>query len=343
MSAAGPIGVLVMAYGTASGPEDIERYYTDIRGGRTPTPAHLRELEERYAAIGNVFPLLDTTAAQAEGLVGALNREAEATGDERRFAAYLGMKHSPPFIPEGVERMRADGVERAVGIVMAPHWSGMSVETYVERVEQAVATQGAGPAFTYVRSYHDHPGFVGFLASRVAEALGSFTAEQLERPAVIFSAHSLPVRTVADGSLRCKYCDCDDSCRYRDGLQETADLVAGRLGEDPLFSRPLSRRIAWQSAGRTADPWWGPPVEDVIRELADEGHTGVLVCSAGFVADHLEVLYDLDIEARAVAEEAGIHFARTRMPNADPEYLEVLARVVMDHLLEIGEEVGVAR
>jgi ferrochelatase len=133
---------------------------------------------------------------------------------------------------------------------------------------------------------------------------------------------------VADGSLRCKRCDCDDSCRYRDGLQATADLVAERVGLDQYL-------IAWQSAGRTADPWWGPPVEEVIQQLAMQGHTAVMVCSAGFVADHLEVLYDLDIEARQVAEEAGLVFARTRMPNADPAYLDVLAQVVRDHLAQV--------
>jgi ferrochelatase len=316
-----PIGVLVMAYGTASGPDDIERYYTDIRGGRAPSSEHLQELKERYAAIGNVFPLLDTTRAQADGLVERLN----AQGNGEIFRAYLGMKHSAPFIPEGVARMREDGIERAVGIVMAPHWSGMSVETYVERVLQAVADEGDTPAFTFVRSYHDHPSFVAFLSARVAPALASLSPEQRVGAAVIFSAHSLPIRTLDDGSQRCKYCDCDDSCRYRDGLQETADLVAARLGLD-------DHRIAWQSAGRTDDPWWGPPVEDEIRGLSKDGHTAVVVCSAGFVADHLEVLYDLDIEAKQIAEDAGLAFARTRMPNADPEYLDVLAQVVRDHL-----------
>jgi ferrochelatase len=328
-----PIGVLVMAYGTADGPDDIERYYTDIRGGRPPTTEHLAELRERYAAIGNVFPLLDTTRAQAEGFVERLNDD----GPER-FRAYLGMKHSPPFIPEGVERMRKDGITRGVGIVMAPHWSGMSVETYIERVEQAVADQGSGPSFTYVRRYHDHPAFVAFLAARVREALAGLTADQRDAATVIFSAHSLPVRTVGDGTLRCKYCDCDASCRYRDGLQETADLVADRIGLG-------SYTIAWQSAGRTNDPWWGPPVEDVIRDLASQGRSAAVVCSAGFVADHLEILYDLDIEAKEIAEEAGIHFARTRMPNADPEYLDVLATVVRDHLASAGSSaaLGVGR
>jgi ferrochelatase len=319
---ASPIGVLVMAYGTAAGPDDIERYYTDIRGGRTPTPEHLQELKDRYAAIGNVFPLAETTRAQAEGIVERLE------GDGSGYRAYLGMKHSPPFIPDAVDRMRADGVERGIGIVMAPHWSGMSVETYIERVQQAVEDHGEAPRFTFVRSYHDHPAFIAFLAERVQASLDDLPDDVREGAAVIFSAHSLPVRTLEDGSQRCKTCDCDDSCRYRDGLQETADLVAERLGLEHFL-------IAWQSAGRTADPWWGPPVEDVIQHLAMQGNPAVVVCSAGFVADHLEVLYDLDIEARQIAEEAGVVFARTRMPNADPEYLDVLAHVVRDHMAQV--------
>jgi protoporphyrin/coproporphyrin ferrochelatase len=318
-----PIGVLVMAYGTASGPDDIERYYTDIRGGRPPSPEHLQELKDRYAAIGDVFPLTDTTVAQAEGLVERLNQDP---GSDPGFRAYLGMKHSPPFVPDAIERMRADGIERGIGIVMAPHWSGMSVETYIARVEQALAEQGGGIAFTHVRAYHDHPAFVSFLADRVAGSLDALAPEQRANATVIFSAHSLPVRTLEDGSQRCKYCDrCEASCRYRDGLQETADLVAARLDLG-------SYSIAWQSAGRTDDPWWGPPVEDVIGDLAAAGRSAVVVCSAGFVADHLEILYDLDIEAAGIAEEAGIAFTRTRMPNADPAYLDVLAQVVRDHL-----------
>jgi len=313
------VGVLVMAYGTASGPDDIERYYTDIRGGRAPSPQHLRELRDRYAAIGNVFPLLDTTRAQAEGLVERLNADGGDT-----YRAYLGMKHSPPFIADGVEAMRHDGIERAVGIVMAPHWSGMSVETYIERVEEAASGK---PACTFVRSYFDHPAFVAFLSGRVADALATLPERDRERAAVIFSAHSLPVRTLPDGSHRCKTCDCEPSCRYCDGLQRTADLVAESLG--------LAHHvIAWQSAGRTPDPWWGPPIEDEIQRLAGLGYPAVVVCSAGFVADHLEILYDLDIEATEVAREAGIAFARTRMPNADPAYLDVLAQVVRDHLAE---------
>ena len=316
-----PVGVLVMAYGTASGPEDVERYYTDIRGGRAPSPEHLAELQDRYSAIGNVFPLLDTTRAQAAGLVDRLN------GEETTYRAYLGMKHSAPTISEAVTRMRDDGIERAVGIVMAPHWSGMSVESYVERVRGAVDELGDGPTFSFVRNYHAHPSFVKFLATRVSDALEDLALADRSGTIVLFTAHSLPTRVEEDGSLRCKTCDCVGSCRYRDGLQETADLVAETIGL-------RSYGIAWQSAGRTADPWWGPPVEESILEAAAMGHRAVIVCSAGFVADHLEILYDLDIEAKAVAEGARIRFARTKMPNADPEYLDVLAEVVRDHLAE---------
>jgi protoporphyrin/coproporphyrin ferrochelatase len=314
-----PIGVLVMAYGTANGPEDVERYYTDIRGGRAPTPEHFEELKARYAAIGNRFPLLEITREQAAGL----ERELIAGGGET-YRAYLGMKHSPPFIADAVKAMRAEGIERAVGIVMAPHWSGMSVETYVERV--AAAAEDGGPRFTFVRSYHDHPLFVELLAGRVAHALATLGPAERERAAVIFSAHSLPVRSLEDGSQRCNLCtSCAASCRYRDALQETADLVAKELDL-------AHHEVAWQSAGRTADPWWGPPIEDVIVELADQGYPAVVVCSAGFVADHLEILYDLDVEARGIAEEAGTHFARTEMPNADPAFVQLLATVVREHL-----------
>jgi ferrochelatase len=309
-----------MAYGTASGPDDVERYYTDIRGGRAPDPHHLEELKDRYAAIGNRFPLLEITEAQAEGLERALNDG----GDDRGFRVYLGMKHSPPFIAEGVARMRDDGIERAVGLVLAPHWSGMSVQTYVDRVEKAVAD--GGPAFTYVRQWYDHPAFLELLARRVATAIDSLPSDARAGAAVIVSAHSLPTRALPDGSLRCKACDlCPEGCRYVAQLEDTRGRLAALVGTRTFVT-------AWQSAGRTPDPWWGPSVDDVIQDLAGAGYPAVVACSAGFVADHLEILYDLDIEARAVAEEAGIAFARTEMPNAEPMFVGVLADVVRRHL-----------
>jgi ferrochelatase len=240
------------------------------------------------------------------------------------------MKHSPPSITDAVRGMRAEGVEQAIGIVMAPHWSGMSVETYVERVGGALDELRGGPSFSFVRSYHAHPSFVKFLAARVSDTLEGLTLEERGGAMVLFTAHSLPTRVLQDGSLRCKTCECADSCRYRDGLQETADLVAATLGLERYG-------IAWQSAGRTSDPWWGPPVEEAILEAAAMGYPAVVVCSAGFVADHLEILYDLDIEAKSVAEGAGIRFARTEMPNADPAFLDILAEVVRDHLAEVPE------
>jgi ferrochelatase len=321
MGVSEPIGVLVMAYGTADGPDDIERYYTDIRGGRAPAPHHLKELTERYAAIGNRFPLLEITREQAAGL----ERELNSAGGGR-FRSYLGMKHSPPFIPEGVARMKTDGIRRAVGLVMAPHWSGMSIETYAGRARAAIEEQRAGIDFTYVRQWYDHPAFVGFLAARVRAALDTLPEDERGDTAIVFSAHSLPQRSEEDGTTRCLHCsECPEACAYRAQLLDTADLVAGRLGLEAYTT-------GWQSAGRTADPWLGPPVEDLIGELAAQGHPAVVVCSAGFVADHLEILYDLDIEAQGIAAEAGVRLVRTEMPNADPAFIRVLADVVRAHL-----------
>jgi ferrochelatase len=311
-----------MAYGTADGLDDIERYYTDIRGGRPPSPEHLAELRDRYAAIGNRFPLLQITREQARGLEAALDRDHPGA-----FRCYLGMKHSPPWIADAVAEMRKDGIERAVGIVMAPHWSGMSIPTYEERVREALEQEG-GPSFTFVQSFDTHPAFVGILVERVRDALGKVPAAIRDEAHVIFSAHSLPTRDAGDGGFRCLRCSdvsCGAACRYDVGLRTTAELVARPLGLERYST-------AWQSAGRTADPWWGPPIEDVVADLGAHGMPAVVVCSAGFVADHLEILYDLDIEVRGIAEAAGMAFSRTEMPNADPAFTSMLADVVRLHL-----------
>jgi len=317
------IGLLVMAYGTPTGPDDVERYYTDVRGGRAPSPEHLEDLRRRYAAIGNRFPLLDVTRRQAEGLASRLQASLGIG-----VRPYVGMKPAPPFIADAVAEMAADGIERAVGVVMAPHWSGMSVETYVERVERVVAER-SGPAFTFVRQWYDHPAIVDLLAGRVREALDRVPEHLRDDAIVLFTAHSLPTRTVEDGTRRCLRCDrCPDGCRYVSQLHDTAQLVSGVV-------RPPASSVAWQSAGRTDDPWWGPAVEDVIPELSPSWDA-VVVCACGFAADHLETLYDLDLEARAAAERAGMAFVRTEMPNADPAFLDAMAQVVTDHL-RVGE------
>jgi ferrochelatase len=312
-----------MAYGTAAGPDDIERYYTDIRGGRPPAPEHLEELRFRYRAIGNRFPLLDITRAQAEGLEAALDRDHPGA-----FRCYLGMKHSPPWIADAVAEMRAAGIERAVGIVMAPHWSGMSIPTYEDRVREALAA--GGPSFTFVQAFDTHPAFIGMLVERMRDALGTLPEDVREGAEVIFSAHSLPVRDHGDGTYRCLRCtdpSCEAGCRYDAGLTTTAGLVARALGLERFST-------AWQSAGRTADPWWGPAIEDVVRDRGERRVPAVVVCSAGFAADHLETLYDLDIEVRGIAEAAGMAFTRTEMPNADPAFTSMLADVVRLHLAE---------
>jgi len=288
-------GVLVMAYGTAAGPHDIERYYADIRGGRAPSPELLEELRARYAAIGNRFPLTEITEAQAAGLERELGEG---------FRAYVGMKHSPPFVPETVEKMAADGIERAVGIVMAPHYSRMSIGGYVERVERAEAPIEVD----VIESWHTHPAYLEVLADRVRRALDMLP----ENPFVVFTAHSLPVRILDEGDP------------YPDQLRETANAIAERLGISDYTT-------GWQSAGRTPEPWLGPPLEELIPQVAKK-HPAVLVVPCGFVSDHLEILYDLDVEARQIAGREGIAFARTESLNAEPDFISALATIVRDRL-----------
>ena len=291
--------LLVMAYGTASGPDDIERYYTDIRGGRTPAPELIEELRERYAAIGNTFPLDRITREQAAGL------EAELG-----VRAYVGYKHSPPFVGDTVRQMAADGVRDAVGIVMAPHYSRMSIGGYIERAERARPEE---MRLRVIESWHLHPVFIAVLSDRVREAREQLDEAARKNDLVIFSAHSLPERIVAEGDP------------YPRQLSETAAAVATSL--------TLQRyTAAWQSAGRTQEAWLGPPLDEVVGKAAADGHTGVVVCPCGFTADHLEVLYDVDIEAKAAAEAAGIPLVRTRSMNAEPDFIAAVAAVVRDHM-----------
>ncbi len=289
-------GVLVMAYGTPRGLDDVERYYTDIRGGRRPSPEALEELTERYRAIGG-SPLLEITTAQARGVEQRLG-----------IKSYLGQKHSSPTIDDAVERMAGDGVERAVGLVLAPHYSKMSIGDYESRVRRA-AQRAWGGTLDMVQSWHTEQGYIEFLAKEVHRALGRLSDRARDEAVVIFSAHSLPGRILQAHDP------------YPGQLQETADAVARRAG--------LARwQVGWQSAGRTPDPWLGPDVTEILAELASKNVPGAVVCACGFVAEHLEVLYDLDIEARARAAELGIEFARTKMPNDDPGFLDTLAGVV---------------
>jgi ferrochelatase len=292
------LGVVVMAYGTPTSPVDVEAYYTHIRRGTPPTEEQLADLVRRYDAIGGTSPLAERTEAQRVGLAAAL--EARAPG---RCRVVLGQKHAPPFIEDAVATLADDGVDDIVGLVLAPHYSRSSVGQYEDRLVAAASPRGLRVAT--IDSWHLEPAYLAFLERAVRDALASLP----ERTKVLFTAHSLPERALVDDP-------------YPDQLRESAAAVADAVGLD----RWAGWSIAWQSAGRTADPWRGPDILDMIRELAATGRAdGALVCPQGFVSDHLEVVYDLDIEAAAVAEEVGLAFARTRVLNDDPVVLGELA------------------
>ncbi len=292
-----------MAYGTPRGLDDVERYYTDIRHGRPPPAELLEELTARYQAIGGRSPLYEITEAQRLGL------EKRLDG----VPTYLGQKHSPPFIADAVAAMAGDGVDRIVGLVLAPHYSKMSVGDYRRRVLLARDEIGVDAPVDVVESWHIEPGYVAFLAERVRDAAARLSPEVRERHVVVFTAHSLPEAILRGGDP------------YPAQLQETADAVAAAAGV-------REHTIGWQSAGRTADPWLGPDVLEVLERLARAGALGVVVCPCGFVSDHLEVLYDVDVECVQAAEQLGMELVRTDSPNDDPAFLDVLATVVRREL-----------
>jgi protoporphyrin/coproporphyrin ferrochelatase len=294
------VGVLLMAYGTPATPDDVEAYYTHVRRGRPPTPELLDDLARRYRAIGGESPLLARTRAQADGVQRALD-----AAEPGRFLVALGMKHAPPFVEDGVARLCAAGVTSAIGVVLAPHYSALSVGEYVER---ARAAAGGVLPMEFVEHWHEAPGYLDALARRVKEALADFP--EPDGVDVVFTAHSLPARILESGDP------------YPEQLQATAAAVADRAG--------VARwSVAWQSAGRTPEPWIGPSLHETMQALAAAGSGAVLVCPAGFVSDHLEVLYDLDVEARGQAAELGLAFNRTASLNDDPQLCTALASVVL--------------
>ncbi len=292
--------VMLMGYGTPQTPADILPYYIDIRRGRPPTDQQLAELTARYEAIGGISPLAQRTEAQRRALQAALDRLAEGT-----YHVTLGMKHAAPFIEESVDQLAAQGFRRVIGLVLAPHYSAFSVGQYLDRL--TVAATEHGIAVTGIESWATEPAFVEFVAAEVRATLATMPDETR----VLFTAHSLPERIL----------ESDDP--YPSQLHATAQCVASSLGLD-------NWGVAWQSAGRTPEPWLGPDILIAIDELAADGHTrGVLVSAVGFVADHLEVLYDLDIEASRRAAAHGLAFARTACVNDDPAVMAALAARVV--------------
>jgi ferrochelatase len=277
--------VVLMAYGSPSSAEDVRPYLEDVRGGRPVSDEAVAELAARYRRIGGRSPLNDVTEAQRA----ALERELG-------LPVFVGMKHWRPRIAEAVDAALAGGATRVVGLVLAPHYSRMSVGEYRERLEAAVASLAE---LVLIESWHDDPAFVDVLADRVRGT----------NAWVVFTAHSLPERIVADGDP------------YPEQLLETSRLVAERAG--------LERwSFAFQSASPTGEPWLGPDVLDELERLDADGVSKVLVAPVGFVSDHLEILWDLDVEAREKAEELGLELSRIESLNDDPAFIRALAGLV---------------
>ncbi|WLR51490.1 ferrochelatase [Bacillus tianshenii] len=307
------IGLLVMAYGTPYKEDDLERYYTHIRRGRKPSPEMLEELRERYQAIGGISPLAKITRQQGEALEAQLNEMHE----EFEFKMYLGLKHIEPFVEDAVAQMNKDGIKEAVSIVLAPHFSTFSVKSYNGRAKEEAEKLG-GPEITSVESWYQEPKFIGYWADEIKKIFDGMSEEERKKAVLIVSAHSLPERILTNGDP------------YPDQLKETADLIAEKAGVK-------NYEIGWQSAGNTPEPWIGPDVQDLTRDLYEqEGYSSFVYAPVGFVSDHLEVLYDNDYECKVVTEDIGANYYRPPMPNAQKPFIEAMASVVTKKLKKEG-------
>jgi len=300
------VGVLVMAHGTPSAPEEIAAFYTRIRRGRPPSTEQLAELSRRYDAIGGTSPLAERTSAQVAGVARELER-----AEPGRFTVRFGAKHTAPFIEDAAAEL-ARHTDKLVGVVLAPHRASMGSDEYFLRAAAAVEAVG-GTELVAVRQWWDAPGFAELVAGRVHDAIARVNAAG--PPTVLFSAHSLPERVIAAGDP------------YPEQVAASGDAVAAAA---MLAAAGIPWRVVWQSAGMTPEPWIGPDILSTVRELAEQGTRAVVVCPIGFVADHLEVLYDVDIEARRVADTVGLSLVRTASLNDDPRLSTILASVVRE-------------
>lgn len=293
--------VILLAYGTPDRMEDVEAYFTHIRGGRAPSPESVENLRERYRSIGRSTPLTTITNLTAAELENELARRGTA------MRVFTGMKHWHPYIADTVRSMHEQNITDVVALVLAPHYSRMSVGGYRKAFDEA--SMDLPMTTTFIEQWHTHPGFVDFIAQRIRDALPKFG--ESNDVTVVFSAHSLPekIRTWNDP--------------YESQLLESCQLVADRLGLQ-------NWHFAWQSAGNTGEPWIGPDLCDFLPQLKAEGVGNVLSVPIGFVSDHLEVLYDIDREAMQKAAEVGINLRRTEMPNADPAFIRVLADIITE-------------
>ncbi|WP_027956519.1 MULTISPECIES: ferrochelatase [Halobacillus] len=304
------MGLLVMAYGTPYKEEDLERYYTHIRRGRKPSDELLQDLRDRYDAIGGISPLARITDDQAEAVKNALNEKQ----DDIEFHMYLGLKHIEPFVEDAVAQMAEDGIDEAVSIVLAPHYSTYSVKSYNGRAKEEADKHGI--TIRSVESWYDAPGFIDYWKQALEAEYGKMDEAEKENSCLIVSAHSLPMKILEGGDP------------YPDQLKKTADLIAEAAGI-------TNYEIGWQSEGNTPDPWIGPDVQDLTRDLYhDKGYTTFVYAPVGFVSDHLEVLYDNDYECKVVCDEIGAGYYRPEMPNTHPQFIDTLADVVLDKAKE---------
>jgi len=333
------IGVLVMAYGGPDTLDDVEPYLLDVRGGRPTSAAIVEEVRERYRRIGGRSPIRERTEAQAAALESALNAGGAGGGSRgaARFRTYVGMRHWRPFIRETLARMAEDGIRRAVGLVMTPHYSRLSVAAYQARTAEA----GAPVELAHIDDWHLLPGYLDALERLVREALGRFPADERPRLPVIFTAHSLPRRIL----------EWNDP--YPRQLRATAAALSERLGgtldaaadpDSPAGAGPPdfppgreSRfYFAYQSAAMTPDPWLGPDAGEVIDRLARQGKRSALIVPIGFVCEHVEILYDVDIVFREQARRAGLRLERTGMLNDAAPLVLGLAQRVRERARESG-------
>lgn len=315
-----PVGVLVMAYGGPDRLDDVEPYLRDVRGGRPTPPEIIEEVRERYRRIGGRSPIRERTERQAAALEEALNRGG-ALGREPGFRTFVGMRHWHPFIRDTLRRMAAEGIERAVGLVMAPHYSRMSVGAYQERAREAEAPV----EIAHIDSWHLLGGYLDALEGRVRSALERLPASDRDGAAVVFTAHSLPRRIL----------DWDDP--YPDQLRSTAAALAKRLGGVLDLAPPAAAPrfyFAYQSAALTPEPWLGPDAGEVIERLAREGRRTVLVAPIGFLCEHVEILYDVDIVFREQARRLGLRLERIEMLDDAPALIASLADLVRERARE---------
>ncbi|MGC8779941.1 MAG: ferrochelatase [Anaerolineae bacterium] len=291
--------ILLLAYGGPDSPADLPDYLANVRGGRPAPPHLLAEIAQRYALIGGRSPLREITERAAASL-------ATAVG----VPVYVGMRHWHPFIHETIGRIAADGVRRAVAICMAPHYSRLSVGAYRSALDRALAEQGADIAIDFVESWHTAGAYLDGMAAHVRRALLRFPAPVRPAVKIAFTAHSLPAAILEHGDP------------YVAQLDETALAIVRRLGW------PADRwALAFQSAPRTGEPMLGPQIEELLAQWAETGERHVLIAPIGFVAEHAEVLYDLDIALQKTARARGVHLERAALLNDSPPLVAALAEV----------------